>query len=252
VRARPEMFGVRVDALSMDETVERCLELVAEARPVQHVSLNAAKVVLMADDERVRDIVAGGDHVGIDGQSVVWAGRLLGVAVPERVAGIDLMDRLLAEASARGLPVYFLGARPDVLERFVSAIRELHPDLDIRGYRDGYFEDDAAVAGEIATSGARLLFVGISSPRKEYFVANGLSQLGPVFAMGVGGAFDVVAGVTKRAPVWMQRAGLEWFYRLLREPRRMWRRYLVGNARFVALTLREYRRCRRRVSHAGG
>ena len=228
----------------MDETVSRCLELIAEKRPVQHVVLNASKVVLLADDDRLRDIVASCDLVGIDGQSVVWAGRLLGVAVPERVAGFDLMLRLLEESRDRSLPVYFLGAKPDVLERFLSVVRERYPGLDIRGYRDGYFDDDGAVADEIAASGARLLFVGITSPRKEYFVSSRLHQLGPVFVMGVGGSFDIVAGITKRAPTWMQRAGLEWFYRLLSEPRRMWRRYLIGNARFIALTFREYRKHR--------
>jgi N-acetylglucosaminyldiphosphoundecaprenol N-acetyl-beta-D-mannosaminyltransferase len=248
---RPELFGVPVDVLSMNETVERCLELIAEKRPLQHVVLNAAKVVLMADDDRLREIVAGCGYVGIDGQSVVWAGRLLGIDVPERVAGVDLMLRMLAESCGRGLPVYFVGAEAGVLERFVSVVRERYPGLDIRGYRDGYFDNDAAVADVIASSGARVLFVGIPSPRKEYFISGTLDRMGPVFAMGVGGSFDVVAGVTRRAPVWMQRAGLEWSYRLLREPRRMWRRYLIGNVRFVILTIREYRTSRRRVSSRG-
>lgn len=114
------------------------------------------------------------------------------------------------------------------------------------GARNGYFSDDAAVADEVRASGARLLFVGISSPRKEEFLAAQLHRMGPVFAMGVGGSFDVVAGLTQRAPLWMQRAGLEWFYRFLQEPGRMWRRYLIGNARFVGLVIRERRRRRAR------
>lgn len=243
---RADVFGVPLDLLTMDETVARCVELIEEFRPVQHVVINAGKVVMMQDVPGLRDVIAGCDVVNADGQSIVWAGRVLGVPVPERVAGIDLMRRLLAEAESRAWPVYFLGARQEVLEACVSRIRALHPCLEIAGMRNGYFDADDAVAAEIAASGARVLFVGISSPRKEWFLAEQLKSMGPVFAMGVGGSFDVIAGLTARAPRWMQRVGLEWLYRLLQEPRRMWKRYLVGNTRFLLLTYSEWRRRRRR------
>ena len=119
---------------------------------------------------------------------------------------------------------------------------DTHPDLSVAGHRHGYFSDDETVAREIAASGARLLFVGISSPRKERFLHENLARIGPVFAMGVGGSFDVVAGKVTRAPSWMQQMGLEWLHRLLREPRRMWKRYLVGNTRFLRIVLRTWRR----------
>lgn len=243
---RADVFGVPLDLLTMDETVARSVELIEESRPVQHVVINAGKVVMMQDVPGLRDAIAGCDVVNADGQSIVWAGRVLGVPVPERVAGIDLMHRLLAEAESRAWPVYFLGARQEVLEACVSRIRALHPCLEIAGMRNGYFDADDAVAAEIAASGARVLFVGISSPRKEWFLAEQLKSMGPVFAMGVGGSFDVIAGLTARAPRWMQRVGLEWLYRLLQEPRRMWKRYLVGNTRFLLLTYSEWRRRRRR------
>ena len=236
---RAEIFGVPLDLLTMDETIHRCSELIESETAAQHVVINAGKVVMMRDVPRLRDVIARCALVNADGQSVVWAGRALGLAVPERVAGIDLMWRLLGEAESRGWPVYFLGARQHVLDECVERVRERHPRLVVCGQRDGYFDDDAAVASDIRESGARLLFVGISSPRKEFFLAEHLDSMGPVFAMGVGGSFDVIAGLTKRAPVWMQRSGLEWFYRFAQEPRRMWKRYLVGNTRFIGLVLRE-------------
>ena len=239
---RATIFGVPLDALTMDETVARCIELVESGRPAQHVVINAGKVVMMQDVPGLREVIAGCELVNADGQSVVWAGRFCGVDVPERVAGIDLMWRLLAEAEVRGWPVYLLGAREEVVQACAARILEVHPHLTLAGVRNGYFDDDAAVARAVAETGARLLFVGITSPKKEFFLAEHLSEMGPVFAMGVGGSFDVIAGLTKRAPVWMQRTGLEWFYRFAQEPRRMWKRYLVGNTRFVLLTFKEKRR----------
>lgn len=239
---RHEMFGVIVDALTMDETVERCAELIEQRRAVQHVVLNASKVVMLEDVEGLSDIISRCEIVNADGQSIVWAGRYLGVPIPERVAGIDLMERLLERAEVEQWPVYFLGARDEVLSTFRGIVLRRYPSLCIAGWRNGYFDDDEAVAREVAQSGARLLFVAITSPRKEFFLAENLHLMGPVFAMGVGGSFDVWAGVTKRAPVWMQRIGLEWFYRFIQEPRRMWRRYLVGNTRFIQRVRAEKRR----------
>lgn len=238
---RPILFGVPLDPLTMDETVAHCAELIECGRPVQHVVINAGKVVMMEDVPGLREVIAACDLVSADGQSIVWAGRFCGIDVPERVAGIDLMWRLLAEAEAHGWPVYLLGAREEVVQACAARILEVHPGLTFAGVRNGYFDDDAAVAHAVAESGASLLFVGITSPKKEFFLAEHLSAMGPIFAMGVGGSFDVIAGLTRRAPAWMQRLGLEWFYRFAQEPRRMWKRYLVGNTRFIALTLRERR-----------
>ncbi|MDY0086955.1 MAG: WecB/TagA/CpsF family glycosyltransferase [Coriobacteriia bacterium] len=236
---RGEIFGVPLDLLTMDETVDACVELAERQQAAQHVVLNAGKVIMMHDDRRLHSVVSGCDIVSADGQSIVWAGRVLGLDVPERVAGIDLMARLLAEAEQRGWPVYFLGARDEVLESCVTRLTAQHPRLVVAGQQNGYFDDGWQVARTIKDSHAKLVFVGISSPKKEYFLAEHLRDMGPVFAMGVGGSFDVIAGVTRRAPAWMQRSGLEWFYRFAQEPRRMWRRYLVGNARFIGLVMRE-------------
>jgi len=224
----------------MDETVERCRALIGESRPVQHVVLNAGKCVLMQDEPDVRDIVARCEVVNADGQSVVWAARFLGLRVPERVAGIDLMGRLIAVCESEGWPAYFLGATDEVLTAFEDEALRRHPRLRVAGRRNGYFrsEEEAGIAEAIRASGARLLLVGISSPMKERFLARNMERLGPLLAMGVGGSFDVWAGKATRAPLWMQRAGLEWFHRFAQEPRRMWKRYLVGNLRFAWIVIR--------------
>ncbi len=231
-------LGVPLSPLTLDESVTACVELVEAARPAQHVVLNASKTVLMEDDAQLKAIIRECDIVNADGMSVVWAARFLGIKVPERVAGIDLMERLLGEAADRDWPVYLLGARPETISRFAEVVKSTFPSIEIAGYRDGYFDDDAGVARAVRDSQARLLLVGISSPRKEYFLAENLRHMGPLLAMGVGGSFEVWVGNAKRAPVWMQDMGLEWFYRLIQEPGRMWRRYLIGNVRFVGIVLK--------------
>ncbi len=235
---RQQFLDIPLDLLTMDQTVQRCGELIQAGQPTQHVVVNAGKIVMMQDVAGLKDIIRSCALVNADGQSVVWAGRFLGLDVPERVAGIDLMERLLELAQTKRFPVFFLGATQEVLEAFTAAVVNRFPELVIAGSRNGYFHDEAAIARQIRESGARLLLVGISSPRKEFFLADNLQAMGPLLAVGVGGSFDIWAGKTKRAPEWMQKAGLEWLYRLLQEPRRMWKRYLVGNSRFIWLVLR--------------
>jgi N-acetylglucosaminyldiphosphoundecaprenol N-acetyl-beta-D-mannosaminyltransferase len=167
---------------------------------------------------------------------VVWAGRLLGHDIPERVAGVDLFDRLLQEAARRGYPVFLLGATQAVVSATAARCTVRYPGLQLVGYHHGYFWDnEAAVVQQIRASGARLLFVAITSPRKENFIHRWQAELGVDFVMGVGGTFDVVAGKVRRAPLWMRRSGLEWLFRVLQEPRRMWKRYLVTNVRFAVM-----------------
>ena len=235
--ARVPVLGCPIDPLTMDETVARCEELIRGGGYSQHVAINVAKLVALSDDPELRAIVDGCDVISADGQGVVLASRLLGRPLPERVAGIDLMEALLARAAEQGYGVFVLGARQAVLERAIASFRERHPGLHVAGYRDGYFsrEEEPAVCEEIRASGADILLVAISSPRKEQFLGEHGAALGVPFAMGVGGAIDVVAGITRRAPLAWQRLGLEWLYRLLQEPRRMFKRYAVSNARFAVL-----------------
>ncbi len=237
-----ELFGIPVDNLSMDETLEIIDAHIRSRKPLHHIVINAGKVVAMQDDEELRRSVLAADLINADGMSVVWASRFLGRPLKERVAGIDLMLRLVERAAQKGYKVFLFGAREEVVRR-VRDIWAGKYGLDIiAGYRNGYFGpgEEAEIARQIAESGADILFVAISSPKKEIFLEKYKDLLGKIpFVMGVGGSFDVVAGKTKRAPRWMQKAGLEWFYRFIQEPRRMWKRYLVGNFRFLMLMLRE-------------
>lgn len=236
-----DLFGLRIDNLTMDQTVQRCLDAVDSGELLEIGVVNAAKIVKMRRDAALREAVSGCDLIVADGQSVVWASRLLGAPLVERVAGIDLFQRLLVEAEKRGLPVYFLGAKPEVLAEMIRRLRIDLPGLKIAGSRHGYFSDEEApaIADEIADSGAKLLFLGMTSPKKETFVARYGRRTGASVVHGVGGSFDVLAGVVKRAPRSWQRLGLEWLYRALQEPRRLGKRYLTTNVAFLAIVARE-------------
>ena len=242
------VLGCAIDRVDMEAALDRCDELIASGRFAQHMAVNAAKLVTMQDDAAMREITARCDLVTADGQAVVWASRVLGDPLPERVAGIDLMHGLFARAESSGKSVYILGARAEVLERAVAELRRRHPRLRIAGHRHGYFspDEEAEVAAAIRAAEPDFLFVAMSSPRKEYFLGRHGPSLGAVFAMGVGGAIDVMAGETRRAPRWMQRLGLEWLYRLLQEPGRLLRRYATTNVRFARLVAAEWVRQRRR------
>jgi N-acetylglucosaminyldiphosphoundecaprenol N-acetyl-beta-D-mannosaminyltransferase len=241
-RLRRELFGVPLDALTLGETVQLCMGAVQNGELLEVGVVNAAKIVKLRNDTALRDAVLGCDLIVADGQSVVWASRVLRRPLPERVAGIDLFQRLLHMAEQQGRSVYFLGARADVLEGMVERIRLQHPALRIAGSRHGYYGPDEApgVADAIKSSGADLLFLGMTSPKKEVFVATYGARTGAKVVHGVGGSFDVLAGVVKRAPRLWQRTGFEWLYRALQEPRRLGRRYLTTNVAFVGLVAREW------------
>lgn len=239
---RIDFLGIPVDALTMEETIGEIDQAILENRKINHVVINAGKVVAMQQDRQLFESVASCDIINADGQAIVWASRFLGTYLPERVAGADLMQELVKQASRKKYKCFFLGAKEEIVKRVVSIYTEKYGDDIIVGYRNGYFkaEEKEDVALQIANSGAHLLFVAITSPQKENFMYEYRKLLKDVnFTMGVGGTFDVVAGLTKRAPVWLQRIGLEWFFRFLQEPRRMWKRYLYGNSKFIYLIVKQ-------------
>jgi N-acetylglucosaminyldiphosphoundecaprenol N-acetyl-beta-D-mannosaminyltransferase len=238
---RIAVLGCPVDAMDMEATVDRCRHLIRDGHGAYQVSINALKVELAERDERFADLLWGSAIASADGQSIVWVARLLGQPLPGRVNGTDLMEELLAAAEREGFSTYILGARREVLDRALKAIRGRHPKLMLSGSRDGYFShsEEVQVVDEIRDSAPDLLFVAMPSPRKEQFIARHIETLNVGLAVGVGGSVDVIAGERARAPRWMQRLGLEWLFRFAQEPRRMWRRYLLGNLRFVLLVVRE-------------
>jgi N-acetylglucosaminyldiphosphoundecaprenol N-acetyl-beta-D-mannosaminyltransferase len=237
-----DFLKIPLDALKMDETVILIDKAISNNGRINHVVINAGKVVAMQADEQLRESVVSCDLINADGQSIVWAARFLGLNVPERVAGIDLMENLIKLANEKKYKCFFLGANEEVVKKVVDSYTKKFGSEIIAGYRNGYFkpEEEESVAKQISESKAQLLFVAISSPKKENFMYKYRDLLSNVnFTMGVGGSFDVVAGLTKRAPEWMQKVGMEWFYRFLQEPGRMWKRYLVGNTKFILLIFKE-------------
>ncbi|PXX38179.1 WecB/TagA/CpsF family glycosyltransferase [Burkholderia sp. MS455] len=238
---RIELFGCPMDVGTMTQTVELIRDRIARSQFTQHVVVNVAKLVNMQADPELAASVHACDIVNIDGMGVVWGARLLGHDVSERVAGVDLFERLLDMAQQDGLPVFMLGGSEVVVQKAACAVSAKYPMLRIAGIHHGYFwDDERTVVDQICASGAKLLFVAITSPRKENFINRWKSQLGVDFVMGVGGTFDVVAGKVKRAPLWMQRSGLEWAFRVIQEPGRMWKRYLSTNSRFLVMLTGAY------------
>lgn len=243
------LMGCRIDNLSMEETLGRIEEFIRSGKPHQHVVVNVDKLVKASRDDELRGIINACALVNVDGMPVVWASRLLGKPLKERVAGVDLFEALMRRSSERGWRAFLLGARAEVVAAVADTYRRRFPELVIAGWRDGYWQDEAQeaqVAGQVRASGADLLFVAISSPKKEQFLGRWQATMRVPFAMSVGGSFDVAIGRVKRAPRWMQRAGLEWFYRFLQEPRRMFRRYFIEDMAFIRLLIKEAAQIRKR------
>lgn len=227
--------GIPVANLTEDETVAAIDKLISQDGSHYAAVVNAAKIVAANRDQALKKILLEADLVTADGMSVVWASRVLGQPLKQRVTGIDLFQRLVEHAAQRGLSVYFLGAREESVRGVVESFTNKYPLLKVAGYRNGYFDSSEceSLCKSISLSGADLLFVAMGSPAQEYWIASNLARTGVRFAMGVGGSFDHLSGLAQRAPRWMQRSGLEWFYRLAHEPRRLWRRYLIGNLAFI-------------------
>ena len=241
MKTRINILNCPIDNITMEETVNKINRSIGTKTHLHHVVVNAAKIVHMQTDKELHKSVLSSDIINADGQAVVWASKFLEQPLPERVAGIDLMENLVKLAYEKNYKVFFFGAKEDVVSEVVSRYTKIYSPKIIAGYRNGYFkkEEENSIAQEIASSGADILFVAISSPTKEIFLNQYKDIINTPFIMGVGGSFDVISGKVERAPVWMQNAGLEWFYRFLQEPRRMWKRYLYTNSIFLWLVLKE-------------
>ena len=238
---RKYLCSIPVDGLTIVQTLNKIDQSIQDRTPIHHVVINAAKVVSAQTNNELRQAIINCDIINADGQSIVWALKFLKNPIPERVAGIDLMEALIELAGTKGYRIYFLGAEQEILNIVVNKCEAKYGHQIIAGYRNGYFTPDQEfdIAKDISESNADILFVAMSSPKKENFLNTYKSILKIPFIMGVGGSFDVFAGKVKRAPLWMQNSGLEWLYRLLQEPQRMWKRYLITNTLFILLILKE-------------
>jgi N-acetylglucosaminyldiphosphoundecaprenol N-acetyl-beta-D-mannosaminyltransferase len=238
---RVTICNIPVDALTMQETISLIDKAIIERRSIHHVVVNAAKLVNAQKDKALQESIVNCDIINADGQGVVWASRLLRKPLPERVAGIDLMEALVKLSAKKHYRIFFLGAKEEVVKKVVEKYSTLYGKQIIAGYHNGYFtrDEELRVINKIARSNADILFVAMTSPRKEIFLNNYKKTINVPFIMGVGGSFDVVSGLVKRAPVWMQSAGLEWLFRVIQEPGRMWKRYLTTNSMFIYLIIKE-------------
>ena len=244
---RIKVLGINIDPLTMRETVDAVEQYVLGKRALHLMGVNADKINQCHTDEKIKKIVNDSGIINADGASVVLASKFLGTPVPERVAGIDLMQSLLELSNNKGYSVYFFGAKEEVLQDMLKAFKNDYPNLIVVGHRNGYFsaDDEQDIQEDIREKNPDFVFVGITSPKKEYiiqkFMDNGVNS---VF-MGVGGSFDVLSGHIQRAPLWMQKLNLEWLFRVANEPKRLFKRYFVGNATFIKRVLDEKRKSKK-------
>lgn len=240
---RANVLGCPVDKMSMDDCIAHFQRVIQTDARCHLVVVNAAKIVKARKDAELNEIIHRADLVGADGVPVVWASKILGDALPGRINGTDLMERLFLESAQRGWKLYLLGAKQEIIENAVAKLRRDLPTINIVGFRNGYFDslnEEKQVVNEINQTRPHILLLGFGTPMKEKWVKRHKDALDVPIIHGVGGSFDIVGGLTTRAPKWMQRTGLEWLYRLMQEPRRMWKRYLFTNSVFVWLVFKAW------------
>ncbi len=235
-----KILGTSFDALSLEQTVDWVVQLINTNQRGYICTVNVAILMMMRSHLQLSNFVQKAALIVADGQPLVWTSKFLEQSLPERVTGIDLIDAIAARAETEGLGIYLMGATTEVIAATVFKMQSKYPRLKICGFDNGYFNEaqSAERAAAIYQSGAQILFVGMGVPRQESFLEQNWEQFGVNLAIPVGGSFDVYAGIRKRAPLWVQQTGLEWLYRLIQEPQRLWKRYLLTNSQFVLHLLR--------------
>lgn len=238
---RITILNTIIDVINVQQTINLVEEYVKKKVPLHLMGVNADKINEVNRNDRIKQIVNSCGIINADGGSVIMAGKFLGKPLPERVAGIDLMLSLVTLSAKKGYSIYLLGAKQAVVEKTAELLKEHHPELNIVGVHDGYFKkpDWPVISAELKEKKPDFVFVGITSPLKEYIIEylqdDGINA---VF-MGVGGSFDVISGEIPRAPLWMQETNLEWLFRVIQEPKRLFKRYFVGNWTFIIAILKE-------------
>jgi len=236
------MFDISINKMTMLQSLDIIDTAIRLKYYLQIGVVNAAKIVNMQKDPALRQDVLNSHLILADGCSVVWASKILGKALPERVTGIDLMYELLKKGNTKRYRVYCFGATEEVSSLVEKKIGKNYPNVVLAGRRNGYYspDEESTIAAEITASKADILFVAITSPKKENFMAKWGNTMNVPIIHGVGGSFDVMTGKVDRAPVIWQKCGLEWLYRVKQEPGRLWKRYLVTNTLFVLLVIKEF------------
>ncbi len=234
-------FNIKIHPVCKSDFIQLINENIKNNSQLVQSGVNAASIVELKNSTDLEIAYNNADLINIDGMSMVWALRFLGFKVPERVACPDLAMDIMELAEKNNYSLFLFGASEDNLGSAVQNINLKHPKLRISGFRNGYFQkqDEESIVQMINNAGSDILFLGMPSPLKEFFVEKYRKQLKVKYILGVGGFFDILSGSIKRAPLWMQNIGMEWSYRLIKEPGRLWHRYLFGNLMFIKLVMKE-------------
>lgn len=238
---RLQFMGLNYDLFNKDETlslIDKSIKL-KDLPPIYRADLNVATVVEAQSNEFIKEYINGAEIVNIDGSGVLLGCHLLSKSAPARITGVDLFGELLQKGDKEKYSIYFLGATEEVIQKVINKVRISYPNIVIAGYRNGYFsENDPIVVNDIKDASPDILFIGMKSPEKELFTFKNLKYLNTRVIIGVGGTFDVFVGKVKRAPIWIQNIGFEWLYRVYQEPKRMWKRYVKSNTKYLFLLLK--------------
>lgn len=236
---------IKIDNLTMQKTIDEIEELIKKRESSYIVTPNVAHIVSLQKDKELEKIYQEASLVIPDGMPLLWGAKILGRPLKERVAGSDLLPAFCEVAAKKGYKLFFLGAGPGVAVKAAKILTQKNPGLKIVGTYSPPFgfenseEDNRKIVSMITETKPDVLFVGLGAPKQEKWIWKHKDQLEVPVLIGVGAAFDFIAGTAKRAPKWMQKCGLEWFFRLCQEPRRLWRRYLIGSPIFLWLVLKE-------------
>jgi len=228
---RIDFLGYPVDNLTSENLIQRICTAINLNEKLQIIPINANKVYQVKEDEILAKIIKEAEIV-IPEYAIVWGAKLLGVPLVEHIGGIMLMRNLLESACECNFKFYFLGAEEDVLQLMIRNVKNHYPGIEISGWHNGYFSDQKEIIEKINSTDANILLAALGSPKQEYFLYNNKLNLNPQVLMGVGGSFDVFAGIRKETPTYL-RHGFEWIYRLIQDPRNLWKRYITTNPYFV-------------------
>ncbi|WP_141588557.1 exopolysaccharide biosynthesis glycosyltransferase EpsA [Myxococcus sp. AB056] len=244
-RARLNIGQLAIDQLTFEEAVTEIGRLVDSRQGGYVFTANVDHVVLAEDHAQFREAYSRATISVVDGMPIVWASRAMDVPLPERIAGSDLILPLMKLGAERKWRVFLLGAGPGVAEKVGRIVSEQY-GVEVVGWDspmvrvDGGDAQNDPIVAKIREKDPHLLLVALGSPKQEVWISQVASKLGPTVAIGIGAGLDFIAGTAKRAPVWISRAGFEWLYRLVNEPKRLWRRYILNDSRFATILLREF------------
>ena len=233
---KEQYLGVNVITLNYDEIIEDIKKRMEADLTSTIIAVNPEKVITASKDEQIKTLINDATYQIPDGVGILIASRLKGGAIQSRVTGVDMMDRLLEFASDEGKKVFMYGAKEEVVATAKAKIEEKYPSIRITGYSNGYTKDQDELVRKINESGAEIIFVALGSPRQELWIRDHMKDLNVKVYQGVGGSFDVFAGNVKRAPSFFRKAGLEWFYRLITDPKRFKRQLALPKFLFKIIT----------------